>query len=121
MQFRVAEALAAEADWEVIIDDDGPGEAADLVCLRRDGENHLNLTLVHCKYSSEDQPGSRIGDLYEVCGQAAKCHKARSEVEVILRKLLRREERRQARGETGFVVGGELDLIRSWTLHGCLI
>lgn len=59
-------------DYEVIINDDEAGEAADLVCLNFDSErNEITLTFVHCKYSSSP-PGARVGDLYEVCGQAQK-------------------------------------------------
>jgi len=32
----------------------------------------LEIELYHCKYSSDDKPGHRIRDLYEVCGQAQK-------------------------------------------------
>ena len=98
--------LLNEEDWDVVIDDDGPGETADLVFLKRD-DRELRILLVHCKYSSGNQPGSRIGDLYELCGQAAKNHKSRAEVEVILRKLIRREERRQSSGGTGIIKGDE--------------
>jgi superfamily II DNA or RNA helicase len=110
IQFRVAEVLQADDEWEIVIDDDGPGEVADLVFLRRD-EQQLKVLLVHCKYSSEDQPGARVGDLYEVCGQAAKNHKSRSEMEIILRKLIRREANRQTDGRTGLIVGDEDTLL----------
>jgi hypothetical protein len=39
--------------------------------------------------SSDDKPGARLDDLYEVCGQATKSYKARADIELILRKLLR--------------------------------
>lgn len=113
VQYRVCEILRAEADWEVILDDDGTGEIADLVLLRR-WEGRLVMLLAHCKYSGGDIPGARVGDLYEVCGQAAKCHKARSDVEATLRRAIRRERNRQANGGDGFVVGS-LD-----TLHAIL-
>jgi superfamily II DNA or RNA helicase len=57
--------------YDVIINDDGKGEAADLVGLRVVGDV-IHLALVHCKYSAKDMPGRRLGDLYEVCGQAQK-------------------------------------------------
>lgn len=110
VQYRVIETLAGEADWDVILDDDGTGEVADAVFLRRQ-DRELEVVLAHCKYSSEDAPGARVGDLYEVCGQATKSHKARSEVELVLRKLLRREKLRVKRGQTGFVKGQASDLL----------
>ena len=65
VQYRVLQRLAAEADWEVIIDDDGKGEVADIVMLRRDGAL-LDVVLAHCKFSGADNPGARLGDLYEL-------------------------------------------------------
>jgi superfamily II DNA or RNA helicase len=110
VQFRVAEVLQGEDTWEVVIDDDGPGEVADLVFLKRE-EHELKILLVHCKYSSGDQPGTRVVDLYEVCGQAAKNHKSRSEIEIVLRKLIRRESRRQSAGGSGLILGDEMTLL----------
>jgi superfamily II DNA or RNA helicase len=57
--------------WDVVLDDDGSGEIADIVALRIEG-NTLLVRLVHCKFSGEDKPGARIDDLYDVCGQASK-------------------------------------------------
>ena len=104
MQHRVAEVLGAEADWEIVLDDDGTGEIADLVFMRRD-DGRLEIVLAHCKYSGGDAPGARVGDLYEVCGQAAKCHKAKSDVELTLRRAIRRERARQTKGHDGLIVG----------------
>jgi superfamily II DNA or RNA helicase len=104
VQFRAIEILSGEADWEVIIDDDGSGEVADVVSFRRN-EGTLEVQLTHCKFSSGDTPGARLADLYELCGQAVKSHKARSEVELVIRKLIRRENRRQKNGQTGFIKG----------------
>lgn len=111
VQFRVAEILGGEADWEVLLDDDGTGEIADLVLLRRD-QNRLVMLLAHCKYSGADAPGARVGDLYEVCGQAVKSHKARSDVEATLRRAIRRETKRQEKGLDGFMVGS-MDVLHS--------
>ena len=76
--------LAADADWEVIVDDDGTGEIADIVMLQRDGRL-LDVVLAHCKFSGADNPGARLNDLYQVCGQAMKSHKGRSDIELVLR------------------------------------
>lgn len=109
VQHRVIQQLAAEADWEVIIDDDGTGEIADIVMLRRD--RLLEVILVHCKFAGADHPGARLSDLYEVCGQAMKSHKARGEIDLVIKKLLRREGNRTRRGHTGFVRGGVQELM----------
>lgn len=110
IQHRVIELLAQEAEWDVILDDDGKGEVADVVCLRRE-DRVLEIVLAHCKFSHGDNPGARLADLYEVCGQAVKSHKARSESELILRKLLRRERNRVSKGRTGFIKGQADDLM----------
>lgn len=70
VQHRAIAELKKES-WDVLIDDDGAGEIADIVALRVDAEGLL-VRLVHCKYSHEDTAGSRVADLYEVCGQAQK-------------------------------------------------
>ncbi|MCB1356683.1 MAG: DEAD/DEAH box helicase family protein [Maritimibacter sp.] len=104
VQFRAIEALTAEEAWEIVLDDDGPGELADVVLLRR-REEDLDILLVHCKYSSDASPGARIGDLYDVCGQAMKMNRAKSMPELLTRRLLRREQARQAKGATGLIAG----------------
>ncbi|MFD7431222.1 DEAD/DEAH box helicase [Streptomyces sp. NPDC059818] len=70
IQYYVSAHLQATGSFDILIDDDGAGEAADLVGLAVDGK-HLDVTLVHCKYSQE-KAGMRVKDLYEVCGQAMR-------------------------------------------------
>jgi hypothetical protein len=110
VQHRVIERLMAEEDWDLVIDDDGKGEVADAVFLRRDNRT-LHILLAHCKFSAGDNAGARLEDLYEVCGQAVKSHKAKGEVPLVLRKLIRREQLRQKRGATGFIVGTPNELL----------
>ena len=70
VQFATWQRLASE--YEIILNDDEAGEAADLVGMSFNTElNEITLGLIHCKYSSS-APGARVGDLYEVCGQAQK-------------------------------------------------
>ena len=61
-----------EDDYEIIINDDGAGEAADLIGLKI-VNNEILLSMIHCKYSKEFSPGTRLQDFYEVCGQAQRC------------------------------------------------
>jgi hypothetical protein len=59
---------------DLIIDDDGKGEAADVVAVRLSGKGvkrTIDVELYHCKYSL-GAPRARIDDLYVVCGQAQK-------------------------------------------------
>lgn len=104
IQHRAVEMLSSEADWEVVLDDDGPGELADIVLMARVGED-LNVLFAHCKYSSRDFAGARIDDLYDVCGQAMKMNRAKSVPELLTRRLWRRETARQEKGTPGLIVG----------------
>jgi len=98
--------LRSEAYWDVILDDDGSGEMADIVALRMD-ESGLTIKLVHCKYSHGESPGSRLVDLYEVCGQASRSANWRvTETLPFFRYLDRRARRRlQRTGVSPFIVG----------------
>ncbi len=109
IQYRAIEALSAEADWEIVLDDDGSGELADIALLRR-VDDVLEVLLVHCKFSSKPIPGARIGDLYEVCGQAIKMNRAKSMPDLLAKRLFRRERDRQITGKTGIIVG-DLDTL----------
>ena len=68
------QALAArvfsDGGFDIIFDDDAPGEAADLVCLKID-DNVIHFSLVRCKHSS-DLGGARVRDVVEVCAQALR-------------------------------------------------
>lgn len=85
--------LAEEQPYEVIFDDDGSNEIADVVTLRIT-EGVVQVTLYHCKFSSEDTPGARVKDLYEVCGQAQKSARWRDRPNRMLQHILRREKLR---------------------------
>lgn len=99
-----------EGDYDVIINDDGSGEAADLVGLKINGDE-ISLGLVHCKYSGSDQPGSRIKDLYELCGQAQKSIRWKHAGIVRLYTHLKgREEIWKNEGNTRFLKGSISDL-----------
>ena len=71
VQAFMARYLEENQTFDVLIDDDRSGEAADLVGIRVCGGD-MHVTLVHCKYSSKPEAGSRLADLYEVCGQAMR-------------------------------------------------
>jgi superfamily II DNA or RNA helicase len=104
-------------DYDMIIDDDGKGEAADVVTIKLVGDaaapSRIDVEFYHCKYSQAAAAGRRIEDLYEVCGQAQKSiawmssHEKRTD---LFTHLLRREARRQeAEGASRYEKGdGEL-------------
>lgn len=73
-----------------LIDDDDPGEAADVVEIV-EGDSDVLIRLFHCKYSGADNPGARTDDLYVVCGQAIKSARLAERPQAMLRNLLRRD------------------------------
>lgn len=116
VQARVIRELRGR-DYHMIVDDDGKGEAADVVTIRLVGDtsapSRIDVEFYHCKYSQKATPGQRIKDLYEVCGQAQKSILWMSSSERrtdLFTHLLRREERRQEVGASSrFELGdGEL-------------
>jgi len=101
IQARVIAKLM-NGDYDMIIDDDGKGEAADVVTIKVIGDeaapSRINVEFYHCKYSLAAAAGRRVEDLYEVCGQAQKSiawmssHEKRTD---LFTHFLRREARRQ--------------------------
>jgi superfamily II DNA or RNA helicase len=57
--------------FDVVFDDDGSNEIADVVAIR-ENEEGIALRLVHCKYSHSADPGARVADIVEVASQATK-------------------------------------------------
>ena len=51
--------------------DHGTGEIDDFISGRIESHK-LVITLYHCKGSSGEKPGNRVGDIYEVCEQVIK-------------------------------------------------
>jgi superfamily II DNA or RNA helicase len=60
-------------EFEIVYWDHGAGETADFVAFKRREDGGIDVKLYHCKGSSGAEPGNRVGDVYEVCGQAVKC------------------------------------------------
>ncbi|WP_290517533.1 DEAD/DEAH box helicase family protein [Alcanivorax sp.] len=97
-------------DYNVIINDDGSGEAADLVAFKVI-DDEIVLSLIHCKYSSGDAAGARVSDLYEVCGQAQRSiHWKHAGMEKFYRHLARREKLWDEKGQSRFLKGTMSDL-----------
>lgn len=70
IQYKTFENLADQFD--IIFNDDGPGESADLICLKDVEEDSIRLALVHCKGAVGGKVSRDIQNLYVVCGQAQK-------------------------------------------------
>jgi superfamily II DNA or RNA helicase len=104
IQARVIQELRRR-NYHVIVDDDGSGEAADVVAivLREQTEQsaYIDVEFYHCKYSHGNEPGTRVNDLYEVCGQAQKSIFWISSSEKktdLFTHLMRRQAHRENRG-----------------------
>ena len=111
IQGRVAEHFGT-GGFEVVFDDDAPGESADLVCLRED-DDLLRLALVHCKFSSGEEPGQRVRDVQEVCAQAVRSSKWIWRFKELCRHVASRERRlSRPYRSSRFLVGGPSDLNR---------
>ncbi len=67
---HLRESLLADS-YPVVIYDHGNGEIADYVALKKTDEG-VHVELYHCKGSGAESAGSRVDDIYEVCGQAIK-------------------------------------------------
>ena len=117
IQARVIATLM-NGDYDMVIDDDGKGEAADVVTIKLIGDaaapSRIDVEFYHCKYSLAAAPGRRIEDLYEVCGQAQKSiawmssHDKRTD---LFTHLLRREARRQEAEGASRYEKGDNDLL----------
>lgn len=71
VQQRLVE-WAHELRPEVLIIDDSANELADVVSLSRDATGSVEVTLIHCKWSSADEPGQRLVDVHDVTCQAVR-------------------------------------------------
>lgn len=78
---------------DIIFDDDGAGEIADIVTIKINEEaRKIQFHFYHCKYSSEDQPGARVSDLYEVCGQTEKSIMWNDNAVELIQRMIEREK-----------------------------
>jgi superfamily II DNA or RNA helicase len=109
IQFRVIQRLKEHilgCEYDIIVDDDGTNEIADIVGLKITPDAELVIHLIHCKYSQQTTPGARVEDLYAVCGQAQKSVIWRGNVERMLDMLINRDAARfQRTGISGIELG----------------
>lgn len=111
IQARVIHELEAGAAWDIVLDDDGSGEVADIVAMKV-SEGMLDIRFIHCKYSKAGKPAARIDDLYEVCGQAQKSVRWARDLGVLFANLIRRQKRRAKFGTDRFSRGNLRQLYR---------
>lgn len=118
VQFRMIEHIKAEGRHEILMDDDGKGEAADIVGISLDSQTLprlITVDLYHCKYSSAPEAGARISDMYEVCGQAQRSvqwlHNKDRRTDLFAHLLKREALRIESGRSTRFEVGAKERLI----------
>lgn len=106
IQARVFEELkrGTFGDYLILFNDDNSGEIADIVGLRRDGVT-VFVDLFHLKYATDGSVGTRVGDLYEVCGQAEKSTHWCRILSATLDRLRKREIGAAKRGWSRFERG----------------
>lgn len=104
IQYRTFKRLQDE--YDIIFNDDGCGEAADLICLKDLDENTIRLCLVHCKGAYEGRISKDIRNFYTVCGQAQKSITAKHMgLPTLYHDLKRRQETWAREGKTRFLKG----------------
>lgn len=91
IQWRVARQFIA-GDFSIVFDDDGAGEAADLVCIKEE-EDSIRLALIHCKFTKGITPGERVKDIVEVSSQAIRSAKWKWKFKDLCRHIAGREKR----------------------------
>lgn len=62
----------AQSNKTVVYYDHGTGEMADFVAIEQREEGGLLVQFYHCKGATGAGPGHRVGDVYEIAGQAVK-------------------------------------------------
>lgn len=106
--------------YHVIVDDDGKGEAADVVAIRINGDTTtpvgIDVEFYQCKYSLSATSGQRVDDLYEVCGQAQKSINWASSPEKrtdLFTHLMRRAAHRREKSTSSRYEEGDEELLQT--------
>lgn len=98
----------------IIFDDDGSGEIADVVSIKADKEKRkIDISFYHCKYSHGKTPGSRVVDLYEVCGQAEKSIMWNGNIVELIKRMKFRESQRKTNFNDTRIEVGSIELLNA--------
>lgn len=104
IQYNVIEKIKDEKN-DIIFDDDGKGEIADIVAIKNIDDKIL-IKFYHCKYSHGKKAGRRLEDLYEVCGQAQRSVYWKMKIEKMFDRMLERDRNYMNNyGISRFIVG----------------
>lgn len=87
-----------ENDYDIIFNDDGSREIADLIGIKESG-NKIFVDLYHCKYMNrKDKLGARVSDLDVVAGQAVRSLKWAHSADKIFSQMIYRYQKSIASG-----------------------
>lgn len=92
----------------LVFNDDGSGESADVIAVFEE-EKSIRLKLLHCKFSKGAKANHRVGDLYELCGQAVKSVKWKWDAKALFKHLQNRKNK--GLGEARRFFHGNADVI----------
>lgn len=111
IQYAFAEMI--KDDFTVLINDDGAGEAADLIGIN-DDETGIDITLFHLKFAIGGKISGDINNLYQVCGQANKSIRWKySHSRKFFDSILKRNEKKESRKRPTSIVSGSIaDVLR---------
>lgn len=93
--------------FDFVFDDDSPGEAADLICIKEE-DTFIRLLFAHCKFSGGKKAGARVEDLVEVSSQAIRSAKWTGKFKELCRHILNRNETRVKEPGRSFILRGRL-------------
>lgn len=112
IQFRVIENLKKK-NYDIIFDDDGSGEIADIITLKVENKLKIKVELYHLKYALNGKTSEQIKNLYEVCAQAQKSINWRfKRSKEFIEHLLRREALRKQKGNySRYEMGDETKML----------
>lgn len=93
-------------EYDLVFNDDGCGEAADLVAIKDVDDGTIRLCLIHCKGASGGIVSNDIGNFYTVCGQAQKSITVKhGGMHILYYDLKRRHETWMREGASRFLKG----------------
>jgi len=103
-------------DYDLIFDDDGNGEIADIVAIKNLNDDELIIDFYHLKYCGKKDgkatPGARVDDIYQVSGQAMKSVKWINNNDKLFERLLKREKLRLGKNQQSRIDLGDIDLLQ---------
>lgn len=109
IQWRAAQQFIS-GNFDIVFDDDGAGEAADLICFKQE-DDHIRLALIHCKFTKGLTVGERVSDVVEVSSQAVRSAKWRWKFKDLCHHIIEREKRlTSSERVTRFLTGNVSDV-----------